>query len=176
LQQGGRAAFRARLVLAATLSPAYGIYNGFELCENRAVPGTEEYLHSEKYEYKVWDWERTGHIKGDIAVVNRIRRENPALHHLANLRFYPADNPQVLFYGKASEDGTNRVFIAVNLDPFAPQEAVLEFPLAQMNVAEVETFSAVELFTGRQYRWQGARQRLALDPDVNPAAIFRIVG
>jgi starch synthase (maltosyl-transferring) len=175
LQQGGRPVFRIRLVLAATLSPAYGIYNGFELCENRAIPGTEEYLHSEKYEYKVWDWDRPGHIKHDITLLNRLRRENPALHHLANLRFYPADNPNVLFYGKATEDGANRVFVAVNLDPFAAHEAVVEFPLAEIHIAEVETFTAVELFTDRQYQWQGARQRLTLDPDVNPAAIFRIV-
>jgi starch synthase (maltosyl-transferring) len=175
LQQGGRPAFRIRLVLAATLSPAYGIYNGFELCENRGIPGTEEYLHSEKYEYKVWDWNRPGHIKDDITLINRLRRENPALHHLANLRFYPADNPNVLFYGKATEDGANRVFVAINLDPFAAHEAVVEFPLAEIQIAEVETFTAIELFTDRQYQWQGARQRLILDPDVNPAAIFRIV-
>ena len=79
LQEGGRPAFRIRLVLAGTLSPAYGIYNGFELCENRAIPGREEYLHSEKYEYKVWDWDRAGNIKEDIAVLNRFRRSNPAL-------------------------------------------------------------------------------------------------
>ena len=174
LQRGGRPAFRARLVLAATLSPAYGIYNGFELCENRAISGTEDYLHSEKYEYKVWDWDRPGHIKDEIAQVNRIRRDNPALHHLDNLRFYATDHPQVLFYGKASAEAANRVFIAVNLDPFAAHTAELEFPLAEMRIAEVETFTAVELFTGTEHQWRGARQRLTLDPEINPAAIFRI--
>ncbi|HEX7968592.1 MAG TPA: alpha-1,4-glucan--maltose-1-phosphate maltosyltransferase, partial [Stellaceae bacterium] len=152
----------------------YGVYNGFELGENRAVPGTEEYLHSEKYEYKVWDWDRPGHIKDDIAKLNRIRRENPALHTLTNLRFYPAHDDHVLFYGKITADHRNMVFVAVNLDPTSPREAVVEFPLAEMNVAEVETFAAVELFTGTEHRWQGARQRLRLDPEVNPAAIFRI--
>ncbi|MGO8917422.1 MAG: maltotransferase domain-containing protein [Stellaceae bacterium] len=174
LQQGGRPAFRARLVLAATLSPAYGIYSGFELCENRAIPGSEEYLHSEKYEYKVWDWDRPGHIKDDIARLNQLRRDNPALHHLTNLRFCPADDPQVLFYGKASDDGANHVFVAVNLDPFAAHAAEVEFPLAEMGIAETETFTAVELFTRQEYRWRGARQRLTLDPGTNPAAIFRI--
>jgi starch synthase (maltosyl-transferring) len=174
LQQGGRPAFRVRLVLAATLSPAYGIYSGFELCENRAIPGTEEYLHSEKYEYKVWDWDRPGHIKDEIARLNRIRRENPALRQLVNLRFYPADDAQVLFYGKSSDDGANRIFVAVNLDPFARHEATVEFPLAEMHIAEVETFTAVELFTGEQHHWRGARQRIALDPAVNPASIFRV--
>src|SRR4029078_692444 len=119
LQEGGRPAFRIRLALAGTLSPCYGIYNGFELCENTPIPGTEEYLHSEKYEYKVWDWDRPGHIKNDIAAINRIRRENPALHELTNLRFYPSDSDQVLFYGKMTENGANMIFVAVNLDPMA---------------------------------------------------------
>jgi starch synthase (maltosyl-transferring) len=174
LQQGGRPIFRIRLVLAATLASTYGIYNGFELCEGRAVPGTEEYLHSEKYEYKVWDWDRPGHIKDDIARLNRIRRDNPALHDLTNLRFYPAQDDRVLFYGKMTADRRNMIFIAVNLDPTQPREAVIEFPLGEMHIAEVETFTAVELFTGTEHRWQGARQRLTLDPEINPAAIFRI--
>jgi len=174
LQQGGRPGFRIRLVLAATMASAYGIYSGFELCENRAVPATEEYLHSEKYEYKVWDWDRPGHIKNDIAAINRIRRENPALHELTNLRFYPSDSDQVLFYGKMTENGANMIFVAVNLDPMAAHEAVLEFPLAAMRIAEVETFTAVELFTGTRHRWRGARQRLRLDPASHPAAIFRV--
>ncbi|NIP71628.1 MAG: hypothetical protein GWO16_00705, partial [Gammaproteobacteria bacterium] len=79
LQRGGRPAFKLRLVLAATLSPSYGIYSGFELCENEAVPGSEEYLHSEKYEIKVRDWNRPGNIREFIARVNAIRRQHPAL-------------------------------------------------------------------------------------------------
>jgi starch synthase (maltosyl-transferring) len=174
LQQGGRAAFRIRLVLAATLVPVYGIYNGFELCENTAVPGTEEYLHSEKYEYKVWDWNRPGHIKDDIARLNRIRRENSALHYLWNLRFYPAHDEHVLLYGKATEDRGNIVFIAVNLDPFHAHETTIELPLAEMQIAADETFTAVELLTGTEHRWRGSSQRLRLDPHSRPAAIFRI--
>ena len=174
LQQGGRAAFRIRLVLAATLSPVYGIYSGFELCENRAIPDSEEYLHSEKYEYKVWDWDRPGHIKDDIARLNRLRRDHPALHHLVNLRFHPADHPQILFYGKAGAEGSDPVFVAVNLDPFAAHAAEVEFPLAEMGIAATETFTATELLTGEEHRWRGARQRVTLDPGANPAAIFRI--
>ncbi len=175
LQQGGRPIFRIRLVLAATLASTYGIYNGFELCEGHAVPGTEEYLHSEKYEYKVWDWDRPGHIKDDITKLNRIRRENPALHELTNLRFYPAQDDHVLFYGKMTADRANMIFILVNLDPTRSRETVVEFPLAEMHIAEVETFTAAELFTGTEHRWQGARQHLRLDPEINPAAIFRIL-
>jgi starch synthase (maltosyl-transferring) len=175
LQRGGRPAFRIRLVLAATLASAYGIYNGYELGENTAIPGTEEYLHSEKYEYKVWDWDRPGHIKDEIAAINRLRRDNPALHHLTNLRFYPADDEQVLFYGKMTEDRSNMVFVAVNLDVAAAREATIEFPLAEMGIAPVETFRAVELLTGTEHLWRGHKQRLRLDPATNPTAIFRIV-
>src|SRR6185437_6393649 len=113
LQEGGRPAFRIRLVLAATLSPSYGIYNGFELCENAAIPGREEYLHSEKYEYKVWDWDRPGHIKNEIAALNRFRRVNPALHGFVNLRFYEASDDNILFYGKSAGTDAPRNVVLV---------------------------------------------------------------
>jgi starch synthase (maltosyl-transferring) len=174
LQQGGRPAFLIRLVLAATLASVYGIYNGYELCEATAIPGTEEYLHSEKYEYKVWDWDRRGNIKDEVTKLNRIRRANPALHRFANLRFYPADNDQVLFYGKMTEDRRNIVMIAVNLDPFHPQETAIELPLTAMGLRADETFTAMELLTGTEQRWRGTSQRLRLVPDSNPAAILRI--
>ena len=87
LQTGGRPAFKMRLVLAATLSPSYGIYSGYELCENAAVAGTEEYRDSEKYQIKSRDWDRPGNIKEFVALLNRIRNNNPALHQLTNLQF-----------------------------------------------------------------------------------------
>jgi starch synthase (maltosyl-transferring) len=174
LQQGGRPAFLIRLVLAATLAGAYGIYNGFELCEATAIPGTEEYLHSEKYEFKVWDWDRPGHIKDEIARVNRIRRGNAALHRLANLRFHHASDDHVLFYGKMTEDRANLVFVAVNLDPFAAHESELHFPLGDIGVGSDETFAAVELLTGAEHRWRGSTHRIRLDPATMPAAILRI--
>ncbi|MDD5328937.1 MAG: alpha-1,4-glucan--maltose-1-phosphate maltosyltransferase [Sulfuricella sp.] len=174
LQSGGRPAFIIRLVLAATLSSVYGIYNGFELCEAAAVPGTEEYLDSEKYDYKVWDWDRPGHIKEEIAAINRIRLENPALHELENLRFYPADDDNVLFYGKATLDGSNTVFVAVNLDPFEAHQAVLEFPLQELGIPRDKTFQVEELLTGRKHLWRGHRHIVDLDPRQNPAEIYRI--
>ena len=172
LQAGGRAAFRIRLVLAATLSSLYGIYNGFELCEAAAVPGTEEYLHSEKYQYKVWDWHRPGHIKDEITRVNAIRRANPALQAFANLAFHRADDDNILFYGKRS--GANLIFVAVNLDPFDAHEAELHFPLDAMGVPDGETFEVEELLGGGRHLWRGAVHRLRLDPQLNPAAIFRV--
>ncbi|MBC7950833.1 MAG: DUF3416 domain-containing protein [Rhodospirillaceae bacterium] len=174
LQTGGRAGFRIRLVLAATLSSVYGIYNGFELCEAAAVPGKEEYLHSEKYQFKVWDWNRPGHIKDDITRLNAIRRDNPALHEFENVRFYPADDDSVLFYGKATYDRSNLIFVAVTLDPFDAHDCVLHFPLEAMGVPQGETFEVEELLTGNRHLWRGARQRVRLDPAVNPAAIYRV--
>jgi starch synthase (maltosyl-transferring) len=176
LQTGGRPAFMVRLVLAATLSSVYGIYNGFELCEAGAIPGTEEYLNSEKYQYKVWDWGRPGHIKDWITTVNRIRRENPALHEFENLGFHAADDDNVLFYGKATLDGANRVFVAVNLDPFEPHQAVLEFPLEEMGIRPNQTFQVEELITGRKHLWRGRRHSVDLDPQANPAEIYRVSG
>ncbi|HYP67736.1 MAG TPA: alpha-1,4-glucan--maltose-1-phosphate maltosyltransferase [Thiobacillaceae bacterium] len=174
LQSGGRPAFQIRLALAATLSSLYGIYNGFELCEATAIPGTEEYLDSEKYQYKVWDWDRPGNIKDYIAKVNAIRRENPALQELDNLRFYAADDDNVLFYGKSTPDGANTLFIAVNLDPFEPHQAVLEFPLQELGIPHDKTFQVEELLTGRKHMWRGRRHITDLDPQKNPAEIYRI--
>ena len=174
LQTGGRPAHMIRLALAATLSSVYGIYNGFELCEATPIPGKEEYLNSEKYDYKVWDWDRPGNIKDFITKVNAIRRDNPALHELDNLRFYPADDDNILFYGKMTPDRSNMVFIVVNLDPFDPHVAELEFPLEQMGLKQGDTFQVEELLTGRKHLWRSAKQGVKLEPDANPVEIYRI--
>ncbi len=174
LQTGGRPAFIIRLVLAATLSSVYGIYNGFELCENRAIPGTEEYADSEKYQYKVWDWDRPGNIKDVIRTVNTIRRDNAALQEFLNLRFYPADDDDIIFYGKISKDGSNRIFTAVNLDPFATHAATVSLPLDRLGIEADREFEVEELLVGSRHRWRGPQQRVELDPTKVPAAIFRI--
>jgi len=172
LQEGGRPAFMMRFVLAATLSPSYGIYNGFELCENRGIPGREEYLDSEKYEYKVWDWERPGNIKDYIAKVNRIRRENPALHELENLVFCGSDNDGIIFYGKTL--GENAVFVAVNLDPHNLREGNVYFPLDLLGIADDEWYTVEELISGVDYPSMGWGRYVRLDPNVNPAEIYRV--
>ena len=174
LQQGGRPAFKMRLVLAATLSAVYGIYSGYELCENLAVPGTEEYLDSEKYEIKDRDWSALGHLKDYIARINAIRRDNPALQEYRNLRFYPSDNDNILWYGKRSGDGGNTVLIAVNLDPFEPHQAEIRLPLQELGIGPEERFHVDELIAGERHLWKGERQQVRLDPRVEPAAIFRV--
>ncbi|WP_455387749.1 maltotransferase domain-containing protein [Petrachloros mirabilis] len=174
LQQGGRPAFKFRLVLAATLSPSYGIYSGYELCENQALPGKEEYLDSEKYEIKVRDWDRPGNLVEYVTTINRIRRENPALHELENLEFYEADNDQVLFYGKSTFDQRNSVLVAVNLSPFQVQEAHLRIPIAALGIKPEDTYQLHNLITDRRDLMIGDSYIVRLDPQVEPAAIFAV--
>lgn len=174
LQHGGRPAFQFRLVLAATLSPSYGIYSGYELCENRALPGKEEYLDSEKYEFKVRDWNQPGHLTDYVAAINRIRRDNPALHELDNLEFYEADNEHVLFYGKRTIDGRNAVLVAVNLNPFQVQEAKIKIPIASLGIQADEMYQLHNLITDRRDLVKGEAYSVRLDPQVEPAAIYAV--
>jgi starch synthase (maltosyl-transferring) len=174
LQEGGTPAFRIRLVLAATLSPVYGIYNGFEVCENTPIPGREEYLHSEKYEYKVWDWDRPGHIKEDIAALNRFRRNNAAMQDFSNLRFLYCGDPNILAYAKISADRTNAVMVVVNLDPHGAHEDTVELPLSEFGLTAEGEFSLEEAFTCSAVTCRGAQQRFRLDPETNPALVFRL--
>jgi len=174
LQQGGRPAFKFRLALAATLSPSYGIYSGYELCENQALPGKEEYLDSEKYEIKVWDWDRPGNLVEYVTTINRIRRENPALHELENLEFYEADNEQVLFYGKSTFDKRNSVLVAVNLSPFQVQEAHLRIPIQALGIKPDDTYQLHNLITDRRDLMIGDSYIMRLDPQVEPVAIFAV--
>jgi starch synthase (maltosyl-transferring) len=174
LQKSGRPGFVTRFVLSATLSGVYGIYNGFELCEDDPVPGKEEYNNSEKYDYKVWDWNRPGNIKDLIGKVNHIRRDNPALHELTNLEFYPADDDNVLFYGKMTDDRRNMVFIAVNLDPYDAHECEIELPLWKMGLGEHDNYAVEELLSGAKHLWTGSRHKLRLDPFGEQVTIFRV--
>ncbi len=174
LQEGGRPAFKMRFVLAATLSSVYGIYNGFELCENAAVPGKEEYLNSEKYEFKVWDWDRPGNIKYLITKVNQIRRDNPALQQYTNLRFYQADNDNMLFYGKATEDKQNIILVAVNLDPYSAHESTLYIPIHEFGIGREETYQLHNLITDERMLCKGEQVGIRLDPQVDPAYIFQL--
>lgn len=175
LQRGGRPAFIIRLILAATLSSSYGIYNGFELCENKPKePGSEEYLNSEKYQYKVWDWDRPGNIKDLISKINRIRSENAALQGYKNLEFYDSKNDSILCYGKRTADNSNQIVAVVNLDPFLPHEDLITLPLWKFGIKDWESYRAKDLLTGETYHWKGPSQYVRLDPQVMPAHIFLI--
>ncbi|MGH7347916.1 MAG: alpha-amylase family glycosyl hydrolase, partial [Candidatus Rokuibacteriota bacterium] len=173
LQQGGRPAFKTRLVLAATLSSLYGIYSGYELCENvPREPGSEEYLNSEKYEYKARDWNAPGNLVDYVTRVNRIRRENRALHGYTNLRFYSADDPNILFYGKMTPERDNLVFVAVNLDLVATHACLVDVPIAELGIGASQRYRVHELIGDQWYDWTGARNYVELRPDVEPAQVF----
>jgi starch synthase (maltosyl-transferring) len=176
LQIGGRPAFIARLVLAATLGASYGIYGpAFELAENRPLErGREEYLDSEKYEVRFWDRERPDSLRDLVARVNRVRRENPALQSDASLRFHPADNPQLLAYSKQTEDASNTILVVVNLDPHYRQSGWIELDLDGLGLPSAEPFQASDLLTGARYLWHGSRNYVELDPHLLPAHLFRI--
>src|SRR5262249_8350096 len=131
LQYGGRAAFQIRLVLAATLGATYGIYGPpFELCVSQAVrPGSEEYLDSEKYQVRHCARDDPASLPALTARPTAIRRENPALHHDRNLRFYPVDNEQIIFSGKATPDLSNLILVVVSLDPHHVQSGWVRVPV-----------------------------------------------
>ncbi|MBV9440737.1 MAG: alpha-1,4-glucan--maltose-1-phosphate maltosyltransferase, partial [Candidatus Eremiobacteraeota bacterium] len=172
LQTGGRAAFRIRLLLAATLSSLYGIYSGYELCENAAIPGREEYADSEKYELKSRDFDAPGNIVADITRINRIRHENSALQDWRNVRFLHVEHENVLFFAKAG--GAQTLFVAIVLDPFHAADVELTLPLGELGLPENATIACDELLTGERFTWVGATQRVHLDPQREPAAIFRV--
>ena len=174
LQQGGRPAFVIRAVLAATLSSVYGIYSGFELCEAAALPNKEEYLDSEKYQYKQRDWNAPGNIKDTVTRLNRIRRENRALHGYDNLRFYKSENENILFYGKATESRDNIVLVAVNLDPYQSHDSYIHVPVEEFGWMDSDTYQVHDLLTDERYLWRGSRNYVLLNPQTKPAHVFRV--
>ena len=174
LQEGGRAAFMIRVLLAATLSPLYGIYSGYELCENEALPGREEYLDSEKYQFKERDWNAKGNIKNWITRLNRIRKQNRALQLYTNLRFYPAENDAILFYGKMTAARDNIILVAVNLDPHRKQNSFVDVPIEQFGQMESDEYRVQDLLSGTTYTWRGRRNYVELDPNIQPAHIFLV--
>jgi starch synthase (maltosyl-transferring) len=174
LQEGGRPAFMIRAVLAATLSSVYGIYSGFELCENAALPGREEYLDSEKYQFKERDWDAPGNIKDWIAGLNRIRKENRALQLYDNLRFYRADNSAILCYAKMTEARDNIIVVVVNLDPNHSQNSYVYIPLGDFGPMESDVYEVHDLLSDARYLWHGERNYVELNPQAQPAHVFRV--
>ncbi|HEY8870842.1 MAG TPA: alpha-1,4-glucan--maltose-1-phosphate maltosyltransferase [Candidatus Limnocylindrales bacterium] len=176
LQHGGRAAFQFRFVLAATLSATYGIYGpAYELLEHEPLePGSEEYLHSEKYEIRNWDLDRPDSLAPFIGQVNRIRREHLALQSNENLSFHMIDDDRLIAYSKRTADNSDIILIVVNLDPRGAHGGMVELPLADFGIDASGKFESVDLLNGTVQLWQGPRNRVDLDPAVGPAAILQI--
>ena len=174
LQTGGRPAFLIRAVLASTLSTAYGIYSGFELCENVPIPNREEYLNSEKYQFKERDWDAPGNIKAYVTQLNRIRKENRALQIYENLEFHAMENDQILFYSKATPSLDNIILVAVSLDPFHTQSGFASVPVERFGIGENEAYQVEDLLTNERFVWRGRRNFVLLEPNSRPAHIFRL--
>jgi starch synthase (maltosyl-transferring) len=176
LQDGGRPVFMTRLILAATLSANYGIYGpAYELSENLAVRrGTEEYLDSEKYQIRAWEIDRPDSLKPLIARVNRIRKENPALHSDRSLQFHVVDNEQLIAYTKVTEDLSNMILVVMNLDPHYKQSGWLELPLERFGIQQNESFQIYDLLADAHYTWKGSRNYVDLSPTAVPAHIFKL--
>ena len=185
LQQGGRPAFEVRAVLAGTLAPTWGVYSGFELCENTpAGPGSEEYFDSEKYTYRPRDYDAAEASGLSIAPllrrINGIRRDHPALQELRNLRFHHADRPEIICYSKrlagGGPAGADDVVIAVvNLDPHRVREATVHLDLPSLGLPAGAPFTVRDELTGAAYPW-GAANYVRLDPAVQPAHVFTVSG
>ncbi|MFE9017790.1 maltotransferase domain-containing protein [Streptomyces sp. NPDC007808] len=176
LQHGARPAFEVRAVLAATLSPTWGIYSGYELCENTPLrEGSEEYLHSEKYQLRPRDWEtaeREGRtISPLITRLNTIRRSHPALHRLRNLRFHRTDNDAVIAYSKRT--GPDIVVVVANLDPHHTQEATVSLDMPHLGLDRDASLSVHDELTGETYRW-GSTNYVRLEPGRAPAHVLHV--
>jgi starch synthase (maltosyl-transferring) len=174
LQEGGRPAFMIRAVLAATLSGVYGIYSGFELCENAALPGREEYLDSEKYQYKQRDWNSSGNIKPLITRLNAIRFENTALQQTNNLGFFPSENPSTLCYRKWNDDLSNQILVIITTDFRSAQAGWIDVPTGDLGLPLDSSYQIEDLLTGEVFTWNGARNFISLDPSQRIAHILRL--
>ncbi len=172
LQNASQAMFKIRFALAATLVGSYGMYNSYEICEGAPVPGKEEFLHSEKYQYKVWDWNRPGNIKGFIKRLNEIRRDNRSLHRLKNLRFHDSNNPAILAYSKMEEENT--ILCVVNLDPNVRQAATLTLDLAAMGLSHENIYGLYDLMTHESFVWSGRSNYVELAPQKEVLHVFKI--
>jgi len=181
LQTGGRPAFEVRLILAATLAANYGIYSGFELCENAPIkPGSEEYFDSEKYQIKPRDWNQAGTLRELIARVNQIRRDYAALQQNATLAFHSTDNPHFLFFSKTNQSSGGsrgsgaRVFIVVSTDPHWTQQGWVQMPIWETGITGRERYVVEDLLDGGRYTWRGEWNYVKLDPSERVAHIFVI--
>ena len=176
LQHGGRPAFKIRAVLAATGSPSWGVYAGYELYEHLAVkPGSEEYLDSEKYQIKLRDWElaeQTGQTLAPyLTNLNRVRRAHPALQQLRNVVVHSSDDDSILVFSK--QTGDDLVIVVVNVDPHAPHTTTVHLDMPALGMTWEDGFAATDEITGQTWQW-GEHNFVHLDPQAEPAHVLTI--
>ncbi|MEM6915510.1 MAG: alpha-1,4-glucan--maltose-1-phosphate maltosyltransferase [Verrucomicrobiota bacterium] len=166
--------FKIRAALAATLSSSWGMYSGYELCENKPLPGREEYLDSEKYQLKTRNWDKPGNIKPFLTRLNRARQENAALQTYANIEFVPCDNEEMIAYYRWSDDRSNLILVVVNLDSHRRHETSIHLPLEAMGLQPGNTFRVSDLIYEETYTWRESTNFVALDPRTKPVHVFRV--
>ncbi|WP_308915044.1 alpha-1,4-glucan--maltose-1-phosphate maltosyltransferase [Jannaschia sp. LMIT008] len=175
LQSSGRAGFRTRAILAGSLAGNWGLYSGFEFCEAAPVPGREEYLDSEKYELRPRDFDAPGHIKDDVRLINRIRREHPAMRDFTNLRFFTAHDDRVLYYGRFDDRTGSYLLFHVLLDPHAGSTFGFDVPLWAFDLPDAASVEVQDVIHGNAFTWHGKSHTLTLDPSERPYAIWRLL-
>ncbi|MEU8071964.1 maltotransferase domain-containing protein [Micromonospora sp. NPDC049151] len=177
LQHGGPPMFKIRAVLAALLSPSWGMYAGFELFEHVARPGAEEYLDNEKYELRPRDWDAAlaqgRSLAPFITTLNRVRRDNPALHQLRNLRFHDIDNPALLCWSKHDLQTGNTVIVVCSFDSHEVQWGNTTLDMPALGLDWHERFTVRDELTGAEYDW-GQRNAVRLDPYLQPAHVLTV--
>jgi starch synthase (maltosyl-transferring) len=174
LQHAGAPMFKLRAALAATLMPSWGLYSGYEFCENQPLPGREEYLDSEKYQITVRDWNAPGNIKGFLRELNRVRQENRALQLYDNLRFHTADHGQIMVYSKVTPDFSNRILVIISLDVRENASCMVHLDMAALGLAEDARYRVNDVLHGSSYTWQGAHNFVSLAPGAIFMHLFRI--
>lgn len=174
LHHSGRAGFLIRAALATMGSGLWGMYSGFELCESAPIPGKEEYLDSEKYEIRPRDFNQPGNIIAEIAQLNRIRRQQPALQSHLGVQFFNAWNDSIVYFGKRNPDGGSYVLVAVSLDPHNVQEAHFELPLWELGLDDNAVTRGEDLMNGHRWEWYGKTQWMRIDPAQLPFGIWRL--
>jgi starch synthase (maltosyl-transferring) len=174
LQRSGRPGFLIRAALATMGSGLWGMYSGFELCEGEPVPGKEEYFDSEKYQLRPRDYQAPGNINAEIARLNQIRRENPALQTHLGFQAYTAWNDNILYFGKRTADLSNFILVAVSLDPHHAQEAHFELPLWELGLPDDADLQGEDLMNGHRWTWHGKVQWMRIEPWHLPFGIWRI--
>ncbi|MEE4285386.1 MAG: alpha-1,4-glucan--maltose-1-phosphate maltosyltransferase [Mariniphaga sp.] len=176
LQVTNRAGYIQRLVLAATLSSNYGIYGpAFELMENTPTqPGKEEYLNSEKYEIKNWNFDDPKSLRKIITRVNEIRRDNKALQNTHSLRFHTIDNEALVCYSKASDDLENIILVVVSLDPHHTHSGWVNFPVTEFGMHAHDSYQVRDLVSDAHFLWSGEYNFVEVNPGVMPVHIFKV--
>ena len=174
IQNQGPAIFKIRAALAALLCSNWGMYSGYELCENRPLPGREEYLDSEKFQLVQRDWNAPGNIKGFLRELNRARRENPALQLYDNLRFHHADHDGIIVFSKCTPDFRSRMLAIINLNPHGTSTGMVHLDLSALGVAPEALYRVQDVLHGMTYEWRGAHNYVSLDPKATFMHLFKI--